>query len=77
VSQERGHPESTHVPLPSEASNPIPAKNPHTHWPLGSPSQAPDSIRQLEPSDKLGVAAVLVTRWEWDGAMRVRVEPPP
>ncbi len=24
-----------------------------------------------------GVAAVLVTRWEWDGAMRVRVEPPP
>jgi uncharacterized protein (TIGR02680 family) len=23
-----------------------------------------------------GVAAVLVTRWEWDGAMRVRVEPP-
>jgi hypothetical protein len=24
-----------------------------------------------------GVAAVLVTRWEWDGAMRIRVEPPP
>jgi uncharacterized protein (TIGR02680 family) len=24
-----------------------------------------------------GVAAVLVTRWEWDGAMRVRVESPP
>lgn len=24
-----------------------------------------------------GVAAVLVTRWEWDGAMKVRVEPPP
>jgi uncharacterized protein (TIGR02680 family) len=24
-----------------------------------------------------GVAAVLVTRWEWDGVSRVRVEPPP
>jgi uncharacterized protein (TIGR02680 family) len=24
-----------------------------------------------------GVAAVLVTRWEWDGAERVRLEPPP
>jgi uncharacterized protein (TIGR02680 family) len=33
------------------------------------------AIAQLSRID--GVAAVLVTRWEWDGAMRVRVEPPP
>ncbi len=31
------------------------------------------AIAQLSRID--GVAAVLVTRWEWDGAARIRVEP--
>lgn len=33
------------------------------------------AIAQLSRID--GVAAVLVTRWEWDGAARTRIEPPP
>ena len=33
------------------------------------------AIAQLSRID--GVAAVLVTRWEWDGAARARVEPAP